>query len=173
MTDTTEFQYPEGFWPNSDYFPSSGKSWRQKTTSFSTPKGFGPIVTWWNDMPREWLSVFQYPEGFWPDSDCKSCPGVTHPLHRFSTPKGFGPIVTPCGANMASSPQHQECFSTPKGFCPIVTGLVNVSFAYYDENGQGFSTPKGFCPIVTPIRHTSYSQLPPGKVSVPRRVFAR
>ena len=93
------FQYPEGFWPDSDTM---------------------------NDMNSITITgrVFQYPEGFWPDSDSLKLGSATSDWKgSFSTPKGFGPIVT----NMA--PQHPEIqpemegrgFSTPKGFGPIVT----------------------------------------------------
>ena len=40
---------------------------------FSTPKGFGPIVTKmqyaWFKITKDKETMFQYPEGFWPDSD--------------------------------------------------------------------------------------------------------
>ena len=41
------FQYPEGFWPDSDkrILQSNGIVEARKYASFSTPKGFGPIVT--------------------------------------------------------------------------------------------------------------------------------
>ena len=40
----TKFQYPEGFWPDGD----SGvleSACRSSSVRFSTPKGFGPMVT--------------------------------------------------------------------------------------------------------------------------------
>ena len=69
------FQYPEGFWPDSD----SAATWSPRSEAeqgFSTPKGFGPIVTI-QLMSDESVTVrwelFQYPEGFWPDSDVAEC----------------------------------------------------------------------------------------------------
>ena len=67
------------------------------TTSFSTPKGFGPIVTPSLSLVKRWRSKeFQYPEGFWPDSDqvFENTDMVEVGIPSFSTPKGFGPIVT-------------------------------------------------------------------------------
>ena len=64
------FQYPEGFWPDSDL-----RMCLQDTTSramFQYPEGFWPdsdpdeIVPEYYDYFGLW---FQYPEGFWPDSD--------------------------------------------------------------------------------------------------------
>ena len=69
--------------------------------------------------------LFQYPEGFWPDSDTElQLPSFAFdakaPVWGFSTPKGFGPIVT-SKAPPIGAPTHQARFSTPRGFGPIVT----------------------------------------------------
>ena len=69
---------------------------------FSTPKGFGPIVTPVKDFMKMGMTKkeFQYPEGFWPDSDNLGTKlglredSVAKFASGFSTPKGFGPIVT-------------------------------------------------------------------------------
>ncbi len=71
--------------------------------SFSTPKGFGPIVT----AMKEAETVSTVSDGF-------------------STPKGFGPIVTYRGVFTMSYEQTIiiGSFSTPKGFGPIVTKVT-------------------------------------------------
>ena len=69
------FQYPEGFLPDSDSISFNRAGFISRPfSSFSTPKGFGPIVT--NQLIELRLirnslnpERFQYPEGFWPDSD--------------------------------------------------------------------------------------------------------
>ena len=69
---------------------------------FSTPKGFGPIVT----MERTTKATI-----------------VNHAPYSFSTPKGFGPIVTTARKELDSAKRDANMyrFSTPKGFGPIVT----------------------------------------------------
>ena len=71
-----------------------------KRGGFSTPKGFGPMVTKLvrrSDVEALYKNAgFQYPEGFWPDGDRHGAAGVAAhgPRRRFSTPRGFGPMVT-------------------------------------------------------------------------------
>ncbi len=94
------FSTPKGFCPI--VTPSFSSSFEASSpTSFSTPKGFGPIVTWRTERLHldARRKVFQYPEGFWPDSDFR----VT----------AWDKLAETC---------NQYRFSTPKGFGPIVTG---------------------------------------------------
>ena len=69
-TNHIKFQYPEGFWPDSDHLCPRSRLYERVEVRFSTPKGFGPIVTIVTQatIPDDG-TLFQYPEGFWPDSD--------------------------------------------------------------------------------------------------------
>ena len=42
---TRGFQYPEGFWPDGDNALRETANKVEQDVSFSTPKGFGPMVT--------------------------------------------------------------------------------------------------------------------------------
>ena len=65
---------------------------------FSTPRGFGPIVTVRErekGRRSDGVLSFQYPEGFWPDSDPpfkKKLPSESKKLAMmFQYPEGFWP----------------------------------------------------------------------------------
>ena len=95
--------------------------------SFSTPKGFGPIVT--PPITPSTISSatsFQYPEGFWPDSDPNlSRSSGTRMGVRFQYPEGFWPDSDDAKKRLWKLAAEQDTsFSTPKGFGPIVTHMA-------------------------------------------------
>ena len=108
------FQYPEGFWPDSDEAIKKSCTTRCKEDRFSTPKGFGPIVTFevFKLLTESEIETFQYPEGFWPDSDMIFAVALFWTRINtvcFSTPKGFGPIVTHIRMERWPPLRQQDC----------------------------------------------------------------
>ena len=73
-----QFQYPEGFWPDSDLTTEWVKWLCREDEEFQYPEGFWPdsdYIGWYHHT--ETLNTdekFQYPEGFWPDSDRMPAP---------------------------------------------------------------------------------------------------
>ena len=86
---------------------------------FSTPKGFGPIVTGLkivSDDNGVRVLEFQYPEGFLPDSDNRCLSGFAGAgaARGFSTPKGFCPIVTCKGDDAFTAQVKAAAVSVPR-----------------------------------------------------------
>ena len=147
------FQYPEGFWPDSDRCGSSGLKPHclKLCVCFSTPKGFGPIVTHFlssgaavaRRLPRQ----FQYPEGFWPDSDKPAMNTWTRAvwsLLRFQYPEGFWPD-SDCRSclQLNTSLCVKLTFQYPEGFWPDSDDRWDPITI---TNDKVFQYPEGFWP---------------------------
>ena len=78
------FQYPEGFWPDSDsgLWALSGVA-QQQSNWFQYPEGFWPDSDSRSLLPAWHGAVwFQYPKGFWPDSDYQANSDMLKALSR-------------------------------------------------------------------------------------------
>ena len=95
------FQYPEGFWPDSDTAIVAQGFDYVMDAMFQYPEGFWPDSDGHIDLPPGGYSLqvssFQYPEGFWPDSDLALPVGVVALVvimllpGLFQYPEGFWP----------------------------------------------------------------------------------